>query len=60
MTGHNKIRRQNYQQELTSSQKASREDVDEEETESFVVTDMRDKNHHFITHRKISDGILVG
>lgn len=26
------------QQELTSSQKASREDVDEEETESFVVT----------------------
>jgi len=46
MTGHNKIRRQNYCQKLTSSQKASREDVDEEETESFVVMDMKDKNDH--------------
>lgn len=53
MTGHNKIRRQNYQQELTSSQKASREDVDEEETESFVVTDMRDKNDHLSPTEKL-------
>lgn len=37
---------------LTSSQEASREDA-EEETESLVVTDRRNKNHHFPPNKNV-------